>query len=113
MKVLLLFLLLPILGVSQNLHDGLKDVPDMKEYRKEIICYKYSVNTQTTTECKAYVFSDGIVICKGNTVLDFTKVYPRVYRDNKGKLVEMSEDKDYYYLRVTAQTFYIIKKNEN
>lgn len=110
MKVLLLFLLLPILGVSQNLHEGLKDAPDLTEYRKEVVCYKYSVKTQTTTECKAFIFSDAIVIRSGNTVLEFSKVYPLVYRDSKGKLVEMSEDKDYYYLRVTAQTIYIIKK---
>lgn len=109
MKILL-FLLLPILGVSQNLHAGLKDAPDMKQYSKEITCYKYSVKSQTMTECKAYIFSNGIVIRKGNTILEFTTVYPRVYRDSKGKLVEMSEDKDYYYLRATAQTIYCIKK---
>lgn len=108
--IIILLVLLPILGVSQNLHAGLKATPDLSEYRKEIPCYKYSVKSQTTTEGKAYIFSDAIVIRNGNSILEFSKVYPLVYRDSKGKLVEMSEDETYYYLRVSTQTLYLIKK---
>lgn len=109
MKILL-FILLPILGVSQNLHEGLKDTPDMKQYSKEVTCYKYSVKTQTTTECKAYIFSNGIVIRKGNTIVEFFCVYPRVYRDSKNKLVEMQENEKYYIIIASNQTYYLLTK---
>lgn len=108
--IIIWLVLLPILGVSQNIHAGLKQTPDLTEYRKEVVCYKHLVKTQTTTECKAFIFSDAIVIRSGNTVLEFSKVYPRVYRDSKNKLVEMTEDEAYYYLRVSTQTLYLIKK---
>ena len=108
--IIILLYLLPILGVSQSLHAGLKAIPDLSEYRREVKCYKHSIKTQTTTECTAYIFSDVIVIRNSNSILEFSKVYPRVYRDPKGKLVEMDEDETYYYLRVSTQTLYLIKK---
>lgn len=107
--IFILAILLPILGGAQ-IHSGIEKMPDQSKYQKEKTCYKYSVSKKVSTECKAIVFSDAIVIRTESTIIQFDLVYPNVYRDNKGKLVEMTEDIDYYVIRATAQTLYLIKK---
>ena len=103
-------ILIPILITGQNIHTGINKIPDFKDYVKEIQCYKYSVKQETLTECKCYIYSDGIVIRKGNTIVEFTKVYSNVYKDNKGKLIEMIQNEKFYILVVNSNTYYLISK---
>jgi len=107
---ILLFILLPFLGVSQSLHQGLKDTPDMSQSVRKIECIKYSTKTETVTQCDCYIYNNGIVIRKNSTIHEFTRVNDNVYRDNKDKLVELVQDKNYYILKSTNQTWYLIKK---
>lgn len=107
-RIIIILLLLPFWGVGQSLHDGLKDTPDLTESFRKVECLKYSIKTETITKCDCYVFSDAIVVRKNSLILEFTRVNSNVYRDNKDKLVEMIEDKNYYIIKSTSQTWYLI-----
>lgn len=110
MKILL-FVLLPILGVGQSLHEGIKPMPKLDECRRTITAVKYNVKTLATSQCDATIYSNAIVLQCGSTVKQFDLVHePAIYRDDKGKLVEMVIDKNYFVLKATTTTYYLLTK---
>lgn len=93
-----------------QIHNDLKPMPDIIKEGYAKVYTAFKVTEKSQTECTATVYSDEIIVECGSLIQTFSAVYPeKVYRDNKGKLIEAVKKDGYFILVPTKTTSYWIK----